>query len=205
VSPNNQYKSWKGGAAFFKRWADIFISLLVFFMLAWLFVIVILLVLLDIGFPIFYQQLRVGKNGKEFYIYKFRTMPNDAEEDGPQLADDDDKRATPIGKKLRKWRLDELPQFWNVLKGDMSIVGPRPERPYFIQEIIKTFPEYNSLLAVRPGITSKGMVKYGYASNVDQMIERAHHDIDYLQNLSIGNDLQVIVETVGVIADGRGK
>ena len=127
--------------------------------------------------PIFYSQERIGKRGIPFKIYKFRTMETNAEKDGiPQLSHLNDNRITKIGSILRKYRIDELPQFWNVLKGDMSIVGPRPEREYFINQIIKKAPYYALLYQVKPGITSMGMVKYGYASDIDGLIKRLRSD-----------------------------
>ena len=128
-----------------------------------------------------------------------------AEKKGPQLSSDNDPRITPIGRVLRKYRLDELPQFWNVLKGDMSIVGPRPERMFFAQEIIKLAPQYNHIYKVRPGITSWGMVRYGYASGVDEMIKRMKFDLLYIENMSFFNDIKVLIYTVWTVIQGRGK
>ena len=135
--------------------------------------------------PVFFRQERIGYLGQPFWMYKFRTMYVNAEENGPSLSSEDDLRVTPFGRIMRKYRLDELPQFWNVLKGDMSLVGPRPERKYFIDEIVKTAPYYYLLHNVRPGITSLGMVKYGYAASVDKMVERMEYDILYYENMSL--------------------
>ena len=135
--------------------------------------------------PVFFRQERIGYLGQPFWMYKFRTMYVNAEENGPSLSSEDDLRVTPFGRIMRKYRLDELPQFWNVLKGDMSLVGPRPERKYFIDEIVKTAPYYYLLHNVRPGITSLGMVKYGYAASVDKMVERMEYDILYYENISV--------------------
>ena len=137
-------------------------------------------------------------------MYKFRTMYVNAEENGPLLASEDDCRITPFGRIMRKYRLDELPQFWNVLKGDMSLVGPRPERKYFIDEIVKKAPYYYLLHNVRPGITSLGMVKYGYAENVDKMIERMEYDILYYENMSLTLDLTILIYTVKTVITGKG-
>ncbi|MDO4757394.1 MAG: sugar transferase, partial [Parabacteroides sp.] len=131
-------------------------------------------------------------------------MYMDAEQNGPLLASDDDTRITPFGRVMRKYRLDELPQFWNVLKGDMSLVGPRPERKYFINEIVKIAPYYYLLHNVRPGITSLGMVKYGYAGNVDQMIERLEYDMLYYENMSLTLDLTILIYTIKTVITGKG-
>lgn len=154
--------------------------------------------------PVFFRQERIGYLGKPFRMYKFRTMYVDAEASGPLLATEDDLRITPFGRVMRKFRLDELPQFWNVLKGDMSLVGPRPERKFFIDEIVKTAPYYYLLHNVRPGITSLGMVKYGYAGDVEKMIERLEYDILYYENMSLALDLTILVYTVKTVITGKG-
>lgn len=154
--------------------------------------------------PVFYRQERIGKRGKPFTIYKFRSMYPDAESSGPMLSSDNDNRITDIGKVMRKYRLDELPQFWNVLKGDMSIVGPRPERDFYIRRIIEKAPYYSLVFQVKPGITSWGMVKFGYASNVAQMVERTKYDLIYITNMSLALDLKIIIYTVRTIVKGSG-
>ena len=154
--------------------------------------------------PVFFRQERIGYLGQPFWMYKFRTMYVNAEENGPSLSSEDDLRVTPFVRIMRKYRLDELPQFWNVLKGDMSLVGPRPERKYFIDEIVKTAPYYYLLHNVRPGITSLGMVKYGYAASVDKMVERMEYDILYYENMSLTLDLTILIYTVKTVITGKG-
>jgi exopolysaccharide biosynthesis polyprenyl glycosylphosphotransferase len=155
--------------------------------------------------PIFYRQPRVGKNGVPFDIIKFRSMYVDAEKLGPALSSDHDPRITPWGRFMRRVRLDEFPQFWNVIKGDMSLVGPRPERQFFIDQIVKIAPHYRHLHRVRPGITSLGQVKYGYAETVPQMVERLKFDILYIENMSLAMDFRVLLYTLKIIWEGRGK
>lgn len=154
--------------------------------------------------PVFFRQERIGYMGKPFTIYKFRTMYVNAEEKGPLLSVENDPRITPFGVIMRKYRLDELPQFWNVLKGDMSLVGPRPERRHFIDRIVKIAPYYYLLHNVRPGITSLGMVKYGYAENVEKMVERLQYDILYYENMSLVLDITILIYTVRTVLTGKG-
>lgn len=155
--------------------------------------------------PIFYKQERIGLWGKPFYIYKFRSMYCNAEASGPQLThSQNDERITPFGRILRKYHLDELPQFWNVLKGDMSIVGPRPERDFFIKQITTQIPYYPILQSIKPGITSWGMVKYGYADTVQKMVERSYYDILYLERASLVVDIRIIFYTIHTIFTGKG-
>lgn len=189
-----------------KRIIDIVVSIFVFIVLAPLYAFLAIGVKRSSKGPIFYKQERIGKNGKPFYIYKFRSMYVDAEKNGiPQLSSKNDPRVTAFGRFMRKYRLDELPQFFNVLKGEMTLVGPRPERQYYIDQIVQRAPHYLLLLKVKPGITSWGQVKFGYAENVDQMIERMKYDLLYIENMSLAMDFKIILYTLLVIFKGDGK
>jgi lipopolysaccharide/colanic/teichoic acid biosynthesis glycosyltransferase len=155
--------------------------------------------------PIFFSQERLGKHGRTFRIIKLRSMYQDAEAKGPKLSSEDDPRITPWGRTMRKFRLDEMPQFYNVLRGDMSIVGPRPERKFYFDQIIESAPQYRYLLRVKPGITSWGMVKFGYAENVEEMLERARYDLIYTENITLLNDIKILFYTLVIVLQGRGK
>lgn len=187
-----------------KRLADIFVSMIGLLVLSPLLLFVAVRVRMSSQGSILFRQERIGFKGKPFYMLKFRSMALDAEKDGPQLSHEHDPRITPWGKVMRKWRFDELPQLWNVLVGEMSIVGPRPERQYYIDKIMEQAPHYKHLLKVRPGITSWGQVKYGYASDVDQMVKRLRFDILYIENMSLGLDLKILLYTIKVLLEGRG-
>ena len=154
--------------------------------------------------PVIYSQKRTGKFGKSFNIYKFRSMHCGNDEGVPLISDKEDNRITALGRFMRKHKLDELPNFINVLKGEMSLVGPRPEQQYFIDQIVLKAPQYKRLQNIKPGITSWGQVKYGYASNVDEMIERLDYDLFYLENRSIWFDLKIGFYSVGIVINGEG-
>ena len=188
-----------------KRIFDMVSSGLALILLSPLFLLLAIWIKLDSKGPVFFTQERIGFQGKPFQIIKFRSMSTDAETKGPQLSSETDDRRTKVGIVLRKTRLDELPQFWNVLVGDMSIVGPRPERQFFIDQIVQKAPIYTRLHRIKPGITSWGQVKFGYASNVDEMVERMKYDILYLENMSLGLDVKICIYTALIMIQGRGK
>lgn len=187
-----------------KRLCDILCSCLALLLLSPVYLAIAIIIRHDSPGPIFFSQERVGRSGHTFLIYKFRSMRCDAEANGPQLSSVTDRRITRVGRYLRKYRLDEIPQFWNVLRGDMSLVGPRPERDYYIQQIMKVAPYYSRLLQVRPGITSWGQVKYGYASTTFEMVERMRYDLMYINNCSLGVDLKILGYTIRTVLTGKG-
>lgn len=189
----------------FKRSFDVLFSLFVMIPGCPVFIMLAIVTKFTSKGPVFYSQERIGKNGKPFKIYKFRSMRVNAEAAGPQLSKDNDPRITKWGRVIRKSRLDELPQFWNVLKGDMSVVGPRPERQYFIDQLIQRSPNYKKLMKLKPGLTSMGQVNYGYAENLDQMCDRVDHDLVYLNNMNFNNEMSVILKTIKVMAQLKGK
>jgi len=194
--------AWQQSA---KRLFDLVISFFVLTVFSPLYIFTAIGVLLSSRGPLFYSHERIGLHGKPFKIYKFRSMVANAESKGPQLSSNEDSRVTPFGRWMRKIRLDEIPQFYNVLKGDMSIVGPRPERQFFIDQIMEIAPHYRHLHKVRPGITSWGQVKFGYAENVDQMVERLKYDLIYIENMSLAVDFKIMIYTVMIILKRSGK
>jgi exopolysaccharide biosynthesis polyprenyl glycosylphosphotransferase len=200
--PSDEMPPWQKSI---KRLLDISISLISILLLLPLYAIIAILIKQNSKGPIFFLQKRVGKNGIPFQIIKFRTMFVNAEQNGPQLSSTNDSRITPIGRFLRKTRIDEFPQFVNVLKGDMSLVGPRPERQHYIDQIIEKEPHYLQLTSVRPGITSWGQVKFGYAENVNEMIRRMKYDLLYLKNRSLSLDFKIMFYTVITILKAKGK
>ncbi len=189
----------------FKRAFDVVASLVCLLVLSPLFAVIAILVKADSRGSVFYQQERIGLYGRPFYILKFRTMIDGAEKSMPQLAKEDDPRITRVGRILRKYRLDELPQFWNILRGDMSIVGPRPERAYYIDKIAEQAPYYCLLYKIRPGLTSWGPIRVGYTDTLEKMIQRLNYDIVYMENMSLLLDLKIMLHTLKVIVDGKGQ
>lgn len=186
-----------------KRIADILISLLALMVLWPVFLVIAVLIRLDSEGPVFFLQERIGHGGKPFRIIKFRTMQTDAESDGPQLSNPMDKRVTRVGVTLRRYRIDELPQFVNILLGDMSLVGPRPERAYFINQLTQLSPDFPKLLQMRPGLTSWGQVKYGYASSIEEISERMQYDLHYIEHFSLRYDLKIILYTIRIVFTGK--
>ena len=190
---------------YLKRGCDIVFSLLAIILLSPVYICLAIGVKKSSPGPVFYRQERVGFLGKPFNIIKFRSMCENAETGRPMLSSDDDPRITPFGKFMRQYRLDETPQFFNVLKGEMSLVGPRPERQFYIDQIMERAPYYQLLLGVKPGITSWGQVRFGYAENVDEMLERLRWDILYIENMSILMDIKILIYTVLIILKREGK
>jgi exopolysaccharide biosynthesis polyprenyl glycosylphosphotransferase len=188
-----------------KRVIDLFVALLGFILLSPLFLYTLIRVALSSKGPVLFRQERIGYKGRPFTMYKFRSMHVNAEPNGPQLSSEHDERITRWGKVMRKWRLDELPQLLNIIKGEMSLVGPRPERKFYIDQIVALHPEYKYLFKVKPGLTSWGMVNFGYASSVDEMIQRMPFDLMYVENVSLALDFKIMFYSIQIIFAGKGK
>lgn len=193
-------------AKYGKRIFDIVFAVVVMlFLLSWFAPIIALIVFLSSFESVFYTQERIGKKGIPFNIIKFRSMKGNSPSNDPLLSNEERNRITRFGKILRKYRIDEFPQFFNVLKGEMSIVGPRPERQEFLSKIIQHIPKYKDLQTIKPGITSLGQIKFGYADSLEEMLIRARYDYKYLNNLNFWTDIKVIFSTIWVVLKGKGK
>jgi len=189
---------------FFKTIIDYTISAICLIMMIPVVLILIILIKITGKGPVFFTQKRIGRSGKPFAIYKFRSMHHGTEEGIPLLSGKNDNRITSLGRFMRKHKLDEIPNLINVLKGEMTLVGPRPEQPYFIEKIIQIAPEYKIIQDFKPGITSWGQVKYGYAADVDQMVERLKYDLYYIKNRSLWFDFKIALYTLVIVIRGEG-
>ncbi|RXP59457.1 sugar transferase [Lutibacter sp. HS1-25] len=189
-----------------KRIFDIaFSSFVILAVLTWLTPLVAIIIFFESGEKTFFKQERIGKNWKPFYIYKFKSMVGFPPVNDPLLSKDEEGRITTFGRIMRKYRIDEFPQFINVFKGEMSIVGPRPERLFFLNDITSYIPKYKKMINLKPGITSLGQIKYGYADNLEQMLKRARYDLIYLDNLTFWTDIKVILGTIIIVFQGKGR
>jgi sugar transferase (PEP-CTERM system associated) len=187
-----------------KRVGEFALSLIGLILLSPVILVLSVLIKIDSRGPVFYKQERVGERGKIFKLLKFRSMFENAEANGPVWAEQNDKRITRVGRWMRKWRLDEIPQMFNVLKGDMSFVGPRPERPFFVEKLRKEIPFYDQRLFVRPGVTGWAQIKYPYGATNKDALEKLKYDLYYIKNLSLLYDLIIIFETIKVVVFGKG-
>jgi sugar transferase (PEP-CTERM system associated) len=187
-----------------KRMIDILASSVILLLVSPLLPFIVLAIYLETGLPIFFRQTRVGHRGREFQLLKFRSMVQDAEKNGPQWASQGDSRVTRVGRILRKSRLDEVPQLFNVFRGDMSLVGPRPERPVFCEMLSEKIPFFQLRHSVRPGLTGWAQVRFRYSANLEDSKDKLELDLFYLKNLSLMVDLAILFETVKVVLLGRG-
>jgi lipopolysaccharide/colanic/teichoic acid biosynthesis glycosyltransferase len=204
ISDAGTVKSLSVWQSVVKQVFDYLFSFLFLLIVSPLLILLILLIKLTGKGPAIYTQDRIGINGEPFSIFKIRTMAYDSEGKEPLLSGDQNDRITRIGRVLRKYRIDEIPNFLNVLTGDMSIVGPRPERRFFIDQIVKQAPQYTQLQKIKPGITSWGQVRFGYASSVDEMIRRLEYDLYYVKHRSLIFDLKILLQTIVIIFKGKG-
>ena len=187
-----------------KRIFDFLAAAALLVALAPVMLVVALLIRVRMGSPVLFRQQRPGRDARPFVLYKFRTMRIDAEKNGAQFAQKGDPRVTPIGRFLRKSRLDELPQLWNVLRGEMSLVGPRPERPEFIRQLSNEIPNYIERLGLKPGLTGPAQVINGYDNNIDGFRRKVALDLLYLQNCCLWNDIKILFRTIRVVLTGSG-
>jgi sugar transferase (PEP-CTERM system associated) len=187
-----------------KRVIEFALSLLGLILLSPLILAVFILIKIDSRGPVFFRQERVGERKKIFKLLKFRSMVENAEANGPVWAEQDDKRVTRVGRWIRKWRIDEVPQMLNVLKGDVSFVGPRPERPFFVEKLRKEIPFYDQRFSVKPGVTGWAQIKYRYGASIEDAMEKLKYDLYYIKNLSPLLDLLIIFETIKVVLFGKG-
>jgi lipopolysaccharide/colanic/teichoic acid biosynthesis glycosyltransferase len=187
-----------------KNISDYIIAITCLIILSPLILFLLLLIRISSKGPAIFMQIRIGKNGKPFKLYKFRSMRTGNGDDISVLAEKNDTRITRVGRFMRKHRFDEIPNFINVLKGEMSIIGPRPEQEVFVEQIKKRNQDYIRLQSIKPGITSWGQVKFGYATNIEQMMERLEYDLHYYRNMSILFDLRIALQTIGIIMKGNG-
>jgi lipopolysaccharide/colanic/teichoic acid biosynthesis glycosyltransferase len=183
---------------------DYLITFILLILLMPVIVILTLLIILTGNGPAIYSQKRIGMNGKPFIIYKFRSMANVNDEGLKLISGRADQRITSLGRFMRKHKFDEIPNFINVLKGEMSLIGPRPEQQFYFDQIIKKEPRYKQLQSIKPGITSWGQVKYGYATNIDEMIARMEYDLYYLENRSLRFDMKIAIKTLVIVIKGQG-